>query len=869
MPPLLSFARPLVLLLIVPCILLVLRLGRRRAGRRWRTAAALRAAMLAMLVLALAGPAVRIPATGASVVFAVDRSLSVTASGAADAETAFVRAALARMRAHDQAGIVTFGGRPALQAPVGPATAAGDLGVGPEPDATNIGAALDLSRRVLPVDGTRRIVLLSDGGENAGDAAAAARAAAAASGIPIDVVPVGGAPASDVLVDDVIAPQEVRPGETYEVRAVLQASDAASATVTLRRDGVTSAVRQISLPPGETAVRFPEIALTPGPIRYTVDVDAAPSAIPGNKHGEALVVVRGRPRVLLVADGTRPLAAWLRGQGLDVELRSPDGVPASPLGLGPYAGVVLDDVPASALSRAQQEALRTFVAAAGGGLAAIGGPHSFGIGGYAGTPIEAVLPVKMDVRQTATLPTVAIVLVVDTSGSMEAFGTELAKEALAKEVAASVIDHLGEHDLIGVIGFNQDYRWLVPITEARNRTRVLEETARLTAGGGTLMYQPLEAAHQALRTSPARLRHVIVMGDGLTDPAPPGTSFQTLATSMARDRVTLSTVAIGDDADRPLMRNLAAWGLGRAYVAKDLYAIPEIFTTEAFLATRSYLIETRSPLSASGAAPTLAGLPAPPPVDGYVATVPKAGADVALVSPRRDPVLATWQYGLGRTVAFTSDDGLRWTSDWARWPGVARFWSQAVRWMLRDEGTGLYAQTSAAGGAGHVVLDVRRPDGTPWSGLEVSARVTAPDGAARALPLAESVPGRYEAEWPASAPGAYTVTAAARDNAAVIGTRIAGLVVPYSPELRPAPGGRALLSRIMETTGGAVLTDPGSAFRPGPGGGSRDLWPPLVAASLLILVGEVAVRRVPALADRLAAAAATLTRWRSRAAAAE
>jgi len=867
MPPLVSFARPLVLLLVLPCVVLVLRWGRRRAGRRWRAAAALRAAMVALLLLALAGPAVRVPATGAAVVFAVDRSLSVTASGAGDAEAAFLRGALARMRPHDQAGIVTFGARPALVAPVGPRIAAGALGVGPDPDGTDIGAALDLARSVLPAEGTRRIVLLSDGGENAGDAAGAARAAAAA-GIPIDVAPVGGPPAADVLVDDVVAPQEVRPGETYEIRAVLRATDAASATVTLRRDGVMSAARQVTLEPGVTAVRFSEIALTPGPIRYTVDVEASPSAIPGNKHGEALVIVRGRPRVLLVADGPRPLATWLRGQGLDVDLRSPDGVPASPFGLAPYAGVVLDDVPATQLSRAQQDALRTFVAAAGGGLAAIGGPHSFGIGGYAGTPLEAALPVKMDVRQTATLPTVAIVLVIDTSGSMEAFGTELAKEELAKEVAASVIDHLGEHDLIGVVTFDQEYRWLVPMTEARNRGRVLEEISRLTAGGGTLMYQPLEAAHNALRASPARLRHVIVMSDGLTDPGPPGTSFHTLATAMARDRVTLSTVAIGHDADIPFMRNLATWGLGRAYFAKDLYAIPEIFTTEAFLAMRSYLIEARSPLSPSGAAPTLAGLSSPPPVDGYVATVPKAGADVALASPRHDPVLATWQYGLGRAVAFTSDDGLRWTSGWAGWSDLARFWSQAVRWALRDEGTGLYTQTAASGGEGRVVVDARRPDGTPWSGLAVTGRVTPPQGAEASVALTETEPGRYEGAWPAALPGTYSVTIAARENAALVGTRIAGLVVPYSPELRPAPGGPALLSRIVETTGGAVLADPGDAFRPGPGGGSRDVWPPLLAASLVALVAEVALRRVPALADRLAAVAASLTRWRDRGAAA-
>jgi len=859
---LLSFARPFVLLLL-PAVVLLLRLGRRRTGRRWRVAGVLRATAVAALILAVAGPTVRVPANGASVVFVVDRSLSVTAGPGADAETAFLREAIGRMRPHDQAGVVTFGGRPALGVPVGPHIAAGELGVGPEPDVTDIGRALDLARGVLPADGTRRIVLLSDGGENAGDAAAAARTAAA-QGIPIDVVPVGGSPAAEVWVDDVVAPQEVRPGETFAIRAVLRSTAPASASVTLRRDGVLSAAKQVTLAPGATAVPFAELALTPGPIRYTVDVDASPDTLPGNNHGEALVIVRGRPRVLVLADGTPPLARWLAGQGLDVDVRSPDAAPASPPGLGAYAGVVLDDVPATALSRAQQEALQTYVAETGGGLTAIGGPHSFGVGGYAGTPLEAALPLKMDVRQTATVPTVAVVLVIDTSGSMEAFGTELAKEELAKEVAASVIDHLGEHDLIGVITFDQEYRWLVPMTEARYRSRVLDEVSRLTAGGGTLMYQPLEAADAALRNSPARLRHVVVMSDGLTDPAPPGGDFHTLATRMARDRISLSTVAIGNDADLKFMGNLARWGLGRTYYAKDLYAIPEIFTTEAFLAMRSYLVETRSPLARGGAAPTLAGLSAPPPVDGYVATVAKPGADTALASPRRDPVLATWQYGLGRAVAMTSDDGRRWTSTWQRWPDLARFWSQAVRWTLRDEGSGLYAATTSSGGTGRVVLDVRRPDGTAWTGLAASGQVSGPAGAAERVGLTETAPGRYEGAWPASTPGTYAVVLTARADDAVVGTRIVGLVVPYSPELRPDPGGPAVLSRIVETSGGAFLANPADAFRPGPGSGSRDAWPPLAAIALVALVGEVAVRRIPALADRLGAAAAALVRWRDR-----
>src|SRR5207247_944118 len=286
--------------------------------------------------------------------------------------------------------------------------------------------------------------------------------------------------------------------------------------------------------------------------------------------------------VLFVTAMPATLPAWLSRQGLDIDTRAPEEVPANLAGLAGYASVVLDDVSALDLSEAQQDALRSFVGTAGGGLLAIGGGHSYGVGGYAGTPLEEMLPVSTDIRQTLALPTVAIVLIIDTSGSMDAFGSELAKEELAKEIGSSVIDLLGEHDHIGVITFNQDFQWLVPLTEARERARILDQISRLKAGGGTILYPPMREASEHLRRSPAKIRHVIVLSDGLTDPG----DFRALVTAMARSKITVSTVAIGRDADLEFMRNLARWGGGRAYVAKDLYSVPKIFTAEALMAVR-------------------------------------------------------------------------------------------------------------------------------------------------------------------------------------------------------------------------------------------------------------------------------------------
>lgn len=855
----LSFERPWAFALLV-LVLLIPALGRRRSGPRWRAATVLRTVTLGLLVLALSGPLIRVPVTAVNVVFAIDRSLSIVPD-ARRAQDAFVRAAAERMRAQDRAGVVLFAGRSLMRFPVDAHPAVDNLGPAPDEDATDIGGAIDLAARMLPGEGVRRIVLLSDGAENRSDAAAAARAARQA-GVVVDVVPVVPPAAPDVLVESVTAPQDVHVGEVYEVRAVLRATAPAEAAVTFSRDGTPVAVRRVTLGPGELVIPFSETAIRAGTVRYRVDIDAAPSAIPQNKHGEALVIVRDEPRVLFVTAAPTLLPQWLRGQALRVDVVTPGAVPEHLAGLAAYRSVVLDDVSALDLSKAQQETLRAFVGTAGGGLVVIGGGHSFGVGGYAGTPLEDALPVSMDVRQTMALPTVAVVLVIDTSGSMDAFGSELAKEELAKEIASSVIDLLGAHDQIGVITFDQEYRWLVPPTEARERTRVLEQIARLRAGGGTVMYPPLKAATDFLRRSPAKIRHIIALSDGLTDPG----DFRGIAAAMNRDRVTLSTVAIGRDADLEFMRNLARWGGGRTYTAKDLYSVPRIFTAEALIAVRSFIVEEPVALVRRGEGPTLVALSPPPPIRGYVATAPKAHSDVALVSPRGDPVLASWRFGLGRAVAVTSDDGRRWTAPWSTWSDAARFWSQAVRWTLGDDGAGLRVVTTVDrdGKSVHAVLDARDAGGAPRSGLDARGDVTAPDGTREAVALRQTAPGRYEGAWQAARPGVYTFTAVTRDGDGSAGTRTVGLVIPYSPEYRPSSGNLALLSRLAELTGGSVLNRPEDAFRRGRGSGQRETWPVVSGAAIALLLAEVAVRRLPAITQHVSTILAAISSWRGR-----
>jgi Mg-chelatase subunit ChlD len=829
-------------LMVLPLVILALR---GRAVRR--SLAALRIIILLLLIVSVAGLEVSGAVPDLTVVFAADRSDSIGPE-AARLIRGFLDEVRARVGSTQRVGLVTFGADAVLEeAPaVQPRLA---LASRPRTDGTNLAAAISRALAVLPEGKGGRIVLLTDGQATAGDLSAAA-SAIRGRGVELAVVPIAADPGAEVMVEDVSMPAAVSIGERLPVAVTIRATEAAEADLRVRANGVLLLRRQLTLRPGPTVIELEPVATQPGLLRIEASVDATPDSEPGNNRAFALSSVQGRPFILYAGSPAGPLAAALEAQGLVVRRLTPAQLPGSLAALQGVAAVVLDDVPAYALSPQQMAVLRDYVRISGGGLLAVGGSRSFGIGGYAGTPLEDALPVSMDVRHRLAIPSMAIVLVLDASGSMGAFGAELAKVELAKETAQSVVDLLGERDLVGVLAFDQVPRWLVGLTPAAQRARILEAVSRIKAGGGTNLHPALAAARDALRGVEAKVKHVIVLSDGQTDPG----DFRGLATAMAGERITVSTVAIGRDADVDIMRNIAAWGRGRSYAARDLFSIPQIITAEALLATRAYVIEERFTPRAVGASLLLAELGAIPEVRGYLATAPKPSADVPLISHQDDPILATWAYGLGRAAAVTTDARHRWTAGWAEWPRAARFWSQVVRWTMSRETGPLDVHVGIEGDHARIVLDARAQDGSPIATWEAGAVVVGSEGEAAHARLVQTRPGWYEADLALPSPGAYLVTVVAEEHGRPVGRASQPLAVPYSPELRHVGLNRAILSQLVEAGGARVITTPQQALAPpaDPSRRSRPVWPLFGALALLGFVAEVAVRRIPAIEYHLA-----------------
>ncbi|MBI4278890.1 MAG: VWA domain-containing protein [Armatimonadetes bacterium] len=837
-----EFARPWALALIVAPLLLAaaaLRLGRLTSRRR--RLLFLRTATIILLILALAGPRLVVARQGLAVVFVTDLSASVPETGRERAKQ-FVTEALRRASPGHQVGVIAFGARPHLL--VAPRQSA-PIPTWPrvESGQTDIAAALKLAIGAFPAGTAKRIVLLSDGNETRGRAAEVA-ALAQAAGAEISAVPLADVPPREVLVEDLLLPERVQPGSTFTVRVAVRSLRQATARLLLLRDGAVVEEQMVQVRPGRSVIEVPQKLEHRGFYRYQVRLATGEDTLRENNEAASYTVVEGPPSVLYVAGQNQqgPLPEILRKQGLMVEALAAHNLPSSVRHLMGYQAVLLDNVSATGLTPDQLDAMRSYVRDFGGGLVAVGGDRSYGPGGYQRTALDEVLPVSSDVRTRADLPSLAMALVIDASGSMGAVGGEISKLELAKEAARSAVEMLSNQDSVGVIAFDDQFAWAVPLSSAQQRESIIQGIGRIRVGGGTNMYPPLEAAVQALRRTPAKVKHIIALSDGLTPPAP----FRQLVNSAIAEGITISGVAVGRDADQVLMRDIAQWGSGRYYFTRDVFSIPQIFALETSLAFRTAIVEEPFRPAAGDPYEGLRGLDLRelPVLQGYVATTAKAAARTALLTRRRDPLLAAWNYGLGRSVAFTSDAVPRWAADWMRWPQLGQFWGQVVRWALREEDERLSVHVSTRDDRGVLLVEAIERTGEPVNFLTLTAQITGPQAEKERTTLRQVGPGRYEGTFATPSVGTYLISLVPSDRKVPV---VTGAVVPYSPEFRTVEPNLALLQHLTTATGGTFFRDPQQAFqrRVARGTAEVEIWPWILLMVLALFFGEVLARRLP------------------------
>jgi len=712
------------------------------------TTLVLRLGAVLCLILALVGTQQREREDLLSVVFLLDVSDSVPLSQQVKGIER-IHTAVDALKPIDAFSVLLFAGQASIRLPMQPKAEQGHLtpdilsDTAFNRDATNLASAIQLAMNIFPEERQKRMVLLSDGVQNVGEASEILDLVRA-SEIELFTIPLNSERGNEVWVRDLQLPPQVRSGETFRVRAIIESAVEAQVTAQLYRNRVLVIPAQpLSLKPGKQTVDFPQQLFDEGNYEYQLKLFVEPNPPPpfpakeggelpsprrGGARGEVspgdgfsdkrfvadsisenntaygFTRVHGRPHILYIEDAPEyaaPLKTVLEANRFAVQVISPSEFPTHPVGLQNSDVVVMSDVPADALSESQMEMIESYVRDVGKGLVVIGGGHAFGMGGYQDTPLERVLPLDMTPRQQKE--SLALMLVIDASGSMANYVGSDQKIQLAIEGVRAAIRALKDEDQVGVIGFDAKIKMEVP--PRIDHASLLHKVGELTPGGGTKMYPALKRAYELLKGVDAKQKHIVLLSDGKSDG-----DFIPLAKQIAADKITVTAIAIGD-ATQELMKAIADAGEGNYTYVQNVSQLPRVFANEV-RQTQKYMIqEPFQPVISEGGGAILAGIAQLPTLYGYIATSEKEHAEVYLRSPEEHPILAAWNYGLGRAVAFTSDVKPGWGADWIAWEKFGKFWGQVVNSVLpsADGNADFDLTVSHRNGRGQVVIERSSP----------------------------------------------------------------------------------------------------------------------------------------------------------------
>lgn len=838
----LEFARPL-LLLLLPAYIALIYLIDRRGGRRsrrikHRVARVMRCLLTCLCVLALAAPSVVLPGGQQAVWILADASAS--ARGMQDQMTQSVRTALENKDASVNAGVIAFGGNAMVEKPLAQDGTYNGVTTAVDAQTSDLSSALTLASALLPEDAQGRIVVLSDGATE--DVRAAAQQLAA-RGVTVDYQSFSGDALPDAQISQLNVPSRVYQGQSFTVTVQVTANHDTAGTLVLYQNRTPVSSREVTLRRGDNTFTFRDTAADTGVVTYEARLISEGDSCAQNDSMGGYVYVQGAPKLLLVegrqGEGSE-MAAMLSAAAMQYETVLPAQLPYDAEQLRQYDGIVLVNVDYDAADEEQWAALDSAVRVLGRGLTVIGGDSSYALGGYRGSRLEEMLPVTIDVRNKLDLPSLALMLVIDKSGSMSdgMFGTT--RLELAKEAAMRAAEVLTPNDQVGVIAFDDAAKWVVSLQKAEDVEAIQNQIGTIRPGGGTAFFTALYEATYALMNAQAQQKHIIFLTDGEAG----DTGYLQLCDIMQQNDITLTTVAVGSGADQATLRTLAQQGGGRAYAANEFDNLPKIFTKETYLVSGSYVQNrTFTPVITEQSA--LTDFEGFPQLSGYLAATEKSLATVSLMSDREDPILAWWQYGAGRVVAFMADSRGAWTSEFLQWDQAAAFYGGMAVFTLPGEEREGQLTTERQGDALRIVYTA--PEGAQ-TGLSTSVTALLPDGTQTQLALQESAPGVYEGEIAAAQLGAYALRVEQRDASGELQRVMeGGAVNGYSGEydLRNQ-NAESTLPYLSALTGGREITDSAEMLKSTHAvvRARRDLTQPLLWALMVLLLCDIALRRL-------------------------
>lgn len=834
---------PILFLFMIPLLAICLYFAkslRIRDKKRKFAITGMRLLIFLLLVLAAAGVSVTMRHAMTATIYLVD--VSDSTSGNTNEMASFVKEALAEMPAEEMAGVVAFGYNSHVEAFVAKGQSFSEFQTAPVSTATDIEQAVASAMALYPDGCGKRLVLVTDGQQNAGDIQAMV-STLTSNQVVVEVKKVDNASGEEVCVSNVTVPDKIQTGDTFAVQVEVESTVQTNASLYLYAGDTLKKKEEVSLQVGLNQFVFKDKREEEGYLTYRAVVEANQDTMGVNNEYVAYTQAQSGKNILLV-EGKEGVADQFE-KVLKAANITYDKLPAQVAvrrmsNLTRYKSVVLVDVYIDDLPKGFLDNIETYVKDYAGGLVAIGGENSFALGGYRDTVLEKILPVDMDLEGEKEIPKMAVALVIDHSGSMSGSMGFDSKLELARQSAVSALENLRDTDEIGVLAFDDTFSWVTKIKTASDKEAIKNDIYSISDGGGTSIYPALAAAEHELEKSDATLKHIILLTDGQDY----FRDFKDLSSRMNDRQITLSTVAVGSDADTELMQNLAEAGKGRYYYTDGSTDMPRIFAQEIFLSAKSYLVNhefTPALVSDNGILTDVIG-EGMPSMLGYVASSKKNLATSLLVSDEDDPILTCWQYGLGKTVAFNSDVENIWTANYAGWEQYPSLWRNIIDWTIMDmdsENNSLDISQDGATAKFSYKSDSYGDDTT------VTVTSTDGDGNVEEHILEATAPGVFEGTAVFSGTGVYSINVREESGGEVVSAKNAATAVQYSTEYRINNNVQAF-DDFIEKVNGSIIENAKEVYsrEPQKVNKERNLTTFFLVCAFLLFAWDVTARRL-------------------------
>ena len=708
---------------------------------------------------------------------------------------------------------------------------------------TNIEVALKHALTSFVPHALKRLVMVSDGHETQGEIEAVIRDLKQ-QGVRVFTMPATVRSSGDSWIERVEIREDIRAKEMTEVGVVIFSRVSKEVTVELYRASDRLGRKTLLLEPGFNQVVFDVQLEGPGLAALEAVIQTKDAAFVENDRVSKSVMVGPAPHVLYI-EGRQESARYLKNalefEGIDVTLAGPSLLQSREIKWGFYDAVILSDIPIRSFSPSAQASLADYVRDDAGGLIFISGETSFGEEGYSDSVLEGVLPI--DFRVEEKWKDLSLIIVLDKSYSM--YGRKI---ALAKEATKAALGLLEDRHRFGVITFDWNPYTTIPLQLATNKEWIKEGISRIQASAQTNIFPALGKAFEQLVESPSRVKHVILLSDGKTYPD----DYEELVRRMGEKEITVSTVAVGEEADRELLASIADWGNGRSYFIEDAERVQQIFIEETQIALEATLIEEPFKPIVKHRVEALQSIEfdAAPQLLGYVSTKPKKTAEVLMEAEDEDPLLARWHYGLGNAVFFASDAKNRWATEWLNWEGYGQFWSQIVRETVRRTyGAEIDFMVRRQGDAAEVTLHVINETGYFPVGLKPFVDITHSTRGTHSVAIRQIAPGLYRSSIPieVSKGEPYQFRLNAEGLPGKRQERVRSVFYPFPDEYRFYPADVKRLRFLSDETGGKFQPEIEEIFADYEEWARvpTNLWPLFAALALVLYLLDIGIRRVP------------------------